>query len=342
VSILRYFLFPFSILYGVITWVRNAFYDFKFLKSKEHPIKLIVVGNLSMGGTGKSPVTLYLSDLLIEHFKVAILSRGYGRKTKGYRQVDVNSLASDVGDEPLMFKSISGDKIQVAVCEDRNEGVEQIKVDFPKTDLVLLDDAFQHRKIKAGFSILLTTFDNPFFHDFVVPFGSLREFRNGVLRANVLLVTKCPVNISTNDKIYFQNNLEKYKKPVFYSRIKYGALSSFTFEVQTIKNVVIVAGIANPKGMIEHLSSIYRVESCIFSDHHQFTKTEIDEIHLKFDNFAGEEKAIVTTQKDFMRLKDNIEKWGLINYPWYVLPISIEIEKEQEFNKLISDYVGKN
>jgi tetraacyldisaccharide 4'-kinase len=224
VSILSYFLFPFSILYGVITWVRNAFYDFKFLKSKEHPIKLIVVGNLSMGGTGKSPVTLYLSNLLIEHFKVAILSRGYGRKTKGYRQVDVNSLASDVGDEPLMFKSISGDKIQVAVCEDRNEGVEKIQVDFPKTDLVLLDDAFQHRKIKAGFSILLTTFDNPFFRDFVVPFGSLREFRNGVSRANVLLVTKCPVNISTNDKIDFQKNLEKYKKPVFYSRIKYGAL----------------------------------------------------------------------------------------------------------------------
>jgi tetraacyldisaccharide 4'-kinase len=342
VSILRYFLFPFALLYGLIIGIRNAFFDLKILKSRNHSIKLIVVGNLSMGGTGKSPVTLYLASLLSEKLNVAILSRGYGRKTRGYKHVELNSLASEVGDEPLMFKSISGNKIQVAVCEDRNKGVEEIQTSFPKTNLIILDDAFQHRKIKPGLSILLTTYENPFFRDFILPMGTMREFRSAARRADVLLVTKCPEDISINDKIDFQKNLEKYHKPVFFSRIKYGELVGVTYEIQRIKRVLVVAGIANPFGMIERLNGIYQVESFIFSDHHEFTQDEIERIHRKFDTFACKETAIVTTQKDFMRLKDKIEIWGIVNYPWYVLPISIEIENEKEFNKLIVDYVGKN
>lgn len=341
-SILRFFLFPFALLYGFIIGIRNVLFDLKILKSRKHSIKLIVVGNLSMGGTGKSPVTLYLASLLSDKLNVAILSRGYGRKTRGYKHVELNSLASEVGDEPLMFKSICGNKIQVAVCEDRNKGVEEIQTSFPKTNLIILDDAFQHRKIHSGFSILLTTYDNPFFRDLILPMGTMREFRSAARRADVLLVTKCPEDISIYDKIDFQNNLDKYHKPVFFSRINYGELIGVTYEIQRIKRVLVVAGIANPFGMIERLNGIYQVETFIFSDHHEFTQDEIERIHRKFDTFACEETAIVTTQKDFMRLKDKMEIWDIVKYPWYVLPISIEIENEKEFNKLIVDYVGKN
>ncbi|MFM7668645.1 MAG: tetraacyldisaccharide 4'-kinase, partial [Bacteroidota bacterium] len=212
-SILRYFLFPFSLIYGLITEIRNNLFDSKILSSQEHSVKTIAIGNLSMGGTGKSPVTLYLTALLSGTFNLAILSRGYGRKTKGFKWVEFDSLASDAGDEPLMFKTIVGEKIPVAVCEDRNSGVENIRLTYPKTELILLDDAFQHRKIKPGFSILLTKFDNPFFNDFVVPAGKLRENRSGAKRADVILVTKCPNSLSITQKNEFQLQLKKFKKP---------------------------------------------------------------------------------------------------------------------------------
>ncbi len=295
-----------------------------------------------MGGTGKSPVALYITKLVSDKINLAILSRGYGRKTKGFKWVEQNCLSSEVGDEPLLFKTIIGDKIPVAVCEDRNIGVEKIVNAFPQTELVLLDDAFQHRKIKPGLSILLTTFQKPFFLDSILPIGTLRESTNGALRANVILITKCPNELSTHDKKMFKDSLEKYNKPVFFSRVVYGDWINFTFEVSTIKNVIVVSGIANPAGMIENLAASYNVEPFIFADHHEFTQEEIAKIHRKFDTFVTSETAIVITQKDFMRLRDKTEKWGLVNYPWYVLPITIEIENEIEFNKLIFDYVGKN
>ena len=341
-SIFRFILFPFSLIYGLIIGTRNALYNSHIFYSREHSVKLIVVGNLSMGGTGKSPVTMYLKSLLSERINVAILSRGYGRKTKGYKLVESVSQTCEVGDEPLMFKTIVGNEIPVVVCEDRNNGVDKIHQNFPKTEVIILDDAFQHRKIKAGFAILLTTFEKPFFSDYIVPSGGLRECRSGAKRADVILVTKCPKALSINQKNEFQKQLGKYNKPVFFSKVNYGQLINVTYEVQTINNVIIVVGIANPSDMIESLEKFYKVESFVFSDHHEFTRAEINKIHQKFDTFVPNETAIVTTQKDYMRLKDKVENWGLINYPWYILPISIEIENEQEFNKLILDYVGKN
>lgn len=341
-SVLKFLLFPFSFLYGLIIGIRNLFFDFSILKSKTHTQKVISIGNLSMGGTGKSPVALYITKLVNDKINLAILSRGYGRKTKGFKWVEQNCLSSEVGDEPLLFKTIIGDKIPVAVCEDRNIGVEKIENAFPQTELVLLDDAFQHRKINPGFSILLTTYQKPFFRDVILPMGTLRECRNGAKRANVILITKCPNELSTHDKKMFKDSLEKYNKPVFFSRVVYGDWINFTFEVSIIKNVIVVSGIANPTGMIENLAASYKVDPFIFADHHEFTQEEIAKIHRKFDTFVTSETAIVTTQKDFMRLKDKTEKWGLVNYPWYVLPITIEIENEIEFNKLIFDYVGKN
>lgn len=311
-SILRFFLFPFSLIYACVIFIRNTLFNLQILHSKSHRVKLIVIGNLSTGGTGKSPLTLYLAELLNKNMNLSILSRGYGRKTKGFRWVEFNSDAHEVGDEPLMFKTTLGEHIPISVCENRNNGVENIQSDFPNTDVILLDDAFQHRKIKAGFSILLTTFDNPFFQDFLLPVGSLREFKSGASRSDLILVTKCPMQISIKQKKEFQNNLLKYGKPVFFAKVKYGELINFTFEIPAIKKCIVVTGIANPSGIIDYLAQSFSLEPMVFSDHHSYTKPEIDAIHQKFDTFATDGVAIVTTYKDYMRLKKNTEEWGLI------------------------------
>jgi len=337
---LRYFLFPFSFFYGLITSIRNTLYDNNLLSSKSHELKTIVVGNLSTGGTGKSPFVLYLIELLNKEKNLGILSRGYGRKTSGYLSLSNDSKADEVGDEPLMFLQNSLGRIQVSVCEDRNEGINRMIKDNSNLECIILDDAFQHRKLKSGFNILLTTFQDPFFNDYLLPAGNLRELRKGALRSDVIVVTKCPSDLTQNQKVYFEKKLKKYEKPVFFSNIQYGQIKSFTQEAEQIKSILLVAGIANPKNMFEYLNKNYYVEEFMFSDHHNYTQADIQKIHQKFDTFASDSKAIVTTLKDFMRLKDKIHDWGLKEYPWYVLPITIEIDRETEFIKLIKDYVG--
>jgi tetraacyldisaccharide 4'-kinase len=337
---LRYFLFPFSFFYGLITSIRNTLYDNNLLSSKSHELKTIVVGNLSTGGTGKSPFVLYLIELLNKEKNLGILSRGYGRKSKGYLSLSNDSKADEVGDEPLMFLQNSLGRIQASVCEDRNEGINSMISDNSNLECIILDDAFQHRKLKSGFNILLTTFQDPFFNDYLLPAGNLRELRKGALRSNVIVVTKCPSDLTQNQKVYFEKKLKKYERPVFFSNIQYGQIKSFTKEAEQIKSILLVAGIANPKNMFEYLNKNYYVEEFMFSDHHNYTQADIQKIHQKFDTFASDSKAIVTTLKDFMRLKDKIHDWGLNEYPWYVLPITIEIDRETEFIKLIKDYVG--
>jgi tetraacyldisaccharide 4'-kinase len=337
---LRLLLIPFSVLYALLTLLRNKLYDLTILPSQSHAVKTIVVGNLSVGGTGKSPFVYHLMTLLENEIKLGILSRGYGRNTKGFYSVTSSSLANEVGDEPLMFHELGSDKINVAVCENRNEGIKQLVSKFPNTECVILDDAFQHRQLNAGFNILLTTFQNPFFYDFILPAGNLRESRMGAIRSNVIIVTKCPENLSESQKEVFQKKLYKYHKPVFFSKIIYGELKSFTYSIENINSVLIVAGIANPDTMVSYLKSHYRVKEFLFSDHHNYTLEDIQKIHQKFDTFVSESKAIVTTFKDYMRLKDKRSEWGLDKYPWYILPISIEIDREKEFVKLVKEYVG--
>jgi tetraacyldisaccharide 4'-kinase len=315
-------------------------YDLAILRSKQHSVKTIVVGNLSVGGTGKSPFVLYLMSFLEKNKKVGVLSRGYGRKTRGYYLLKKDSKSEEVGDEPQMFFEMSSDHNPVAVCENRNEGIVKMVSDFPDMHCVILDDAFQHRQLKPGFSILLTTFQNPFFEDFVLPVGNLRESRTGGRRSDIIVVTKCPEDITEKQKKLFEKKLSTYGKPIFFSKIKYGELKSVTYDINLINSVLIVAGIENPKTMIDYLKMNYSVEEMLFSDHHNFTKQDIQKIHQKFDTFALNNKAIVTTFKDFMRLKDKRNEWCLDEYPWYILPITVEIDREKEFIKLVKDYVG--
>ena len=339
--LLRWLLFPISIIFWLIGIVRNALYNNHLLKSYAPEIPSICIGNLRVGGTGKSPMTNYLISLLKLDHSVTVLSRGYGRKTTGFHLVKDTDSSMDVGDEPLAYKLEHLDTINVAVSENRRNGIQQL-LPFPTNAVLLLDDAFQHRQIKAGLTILLSTFDAPFYNDFLLPTGNLREAKSGANRADIIVITKCPNDITQEQKDAVTKKLAKYQKKIFFSKINYAALAPISkLVVKDIEKVLIVSGIANPTAMLNHLSTIYTTDHINFSDHHEFSQKDIEIIHKKFDTFANKNTIIVTTHKDFMRLKNVLSELHLENYPWYILPMTVTIENENEFNQLIRNYVRK-
>jgi tetraacyldisaccharide 4'-kinase len=337
---LRKLLWPFSLVYGFITLMRNKCYDWGIFKSYVIPEKSICIGNLSVGGTGKTPHVAYLAEFLKDKFETSILSRGYGRKTKGFLLVNPNNSAEQVGDEPLFYASIFNKNVHVAVCEKRAEGVQELQQLFPSNQLIILDDAYQHRAVKAGLNILLTEFNVPFSSDLVLPAGNLREFRSGKKRAQIVIVTKCPKEIGDADKMRLANSLKVKTETLFFSEIVYAPIKAFGQERSSIKKVLLVTGIANPSPLFAEIAQIYDVEHVKFGDHHEFTKQDIEEIHQKFDTFACKETIILTTEKDFMRLKAVSASWKLDNYPWYYQPITVKIDNENTFKTLINQYVN--
>ena len=337
---LRFILFPFALIYLLIAQLRNWFYDWGIFKTYIIPKKSICIGNLSVGGTGKTPHVSYLADFLSETSETAILSRGYGRKTTGFLWVKPNSKASEVGDEPLFYATQFQEKVHVAVCEKRVDGVRKIQETFPKNELIILDDAFQHRAVKAGLNILITDFNKPFFTDFLMPVGTLREIRAGKNRADIIIVSKTPNNCTESAKNQITQSLKFKPEFVFFSHISYAPMIPFGTEIENIKKVILVTGIANPKPLLEHISKQYDVEEIRFGDHHTFSSADILRIHQKFDTFAHEETIILTTEKDYMRLKDYSSEWNLQNYPWYFQPITVKIDNEEKFKNLINKYVN--
>jgi tetraacyldisaccharide 4'-kinase len=337
---LRKLLWPFSLVYGFITLMRNNCYDWGIFKSYVIPEKSICIGNLSVGGTGKTPHVAYLAEFLKDKFETSILSRGYGRKTKGFLLVNPNNSAEQVGDEPLFYASIFNKNVHVAVCEKRAEGVQELQQLFPSNQLIILDDAYQHRAVKAGLNILLTEFNVPFSSDLVLPAGNLREFRSGKKRAQIVIVTKCPKEIGDADKMRLANSLKVKTETLFFSEIVYAPIKAFGQERSSIKKVLLVTGIANPSPLFAEIAQKYDVEHVKFGDHHAFTKQDIEEIHQKFDTFACKETIILTTEKDFMRLKAVSASWKLDDYPWYCQPITVKIDNENTFKALINQYVN--
>ncbi|WKD84753.1 Tetraacyldisaccharide 4'-kinase [Polaribacter huanghezhanensis] len=336
---IRFLLFPFAIIYSIVTTIRNYFFDVGVFKSTRFEKPIIAVGNLSVGGTGKTPQIEYLIQLLKSNYKMGVLSRGYGRKTNGFILVDEAKNALEVGDEPLQFSKKFKD-ITVAVDENRVHGIEQLK----NTDVLLLDDAFQHRKVKAGFYVLLTKYNELFSNDFVLPTGNLRERRIGAKRADVVVVTKCPTTIDALEKQELQQLIRRYfKGPIFFSSIQYAdvLLSNNNTEIKTsdlnLYEVLLVTGIANPKPLEEHLSALNcRFKHVNFSDHHQFTEKEITDLKEKFTALKSENKMILTTEKDFVRLSNQLENL-------YYLPIQTSFLDDQEkFDSLITNYVEES
>lgn len=334
-NFLRKILFPVAFVYWIVTWMRNYFYDKQIFKSKSFDLPIIAVGNLSVGGTGKTPQIEYLIRLLQDNFKVATLSRGYKRETNGFVLANNSTTVKEIGDEPFQFFT-KFPKIKVAVDANRINGITQLLKLENKPEIILLDDAFQHRKVKAGFYILLTTYSELFCDDFILPFGNLREPSSGKKRANMIIVTKCPSDISELAMSEVKKKLD-VDVPVFFSKIVYDEL--VYSEVKPIKTAeikltekTIITGIAKPFPFISHLKK----ENDLvleFSDHHNFTKKEIDNIKELAKN-----KTIITTEKDFMRLKGSLSKEQL-----FYLPIKSAFLKEADvLDKIILDYVGKS
>jgi len=338
-NLFRYFLFPFSFLYYIITIIRNLFFDWGIITSQKLQEPSICIGNLSVGGSGKTPMTIYLTNLLKNDFQVQILSRGYGRKTSGYKEVSEDSTSDVVGDEPLLYKKRFKTEITVAVAEKRSLGANELLKIQTKNSLLLLDDAFQHRSVNAGFSILLTPFQQIFTSDFLLPVGNLREARCGAKRADCIVITKCPESIEAAHKNRIIECMQKYSKPIFFSAIEYGELISFGEKRTSFETVLLVCGIAQPETLIIELRKKYKVEVLLFADHHNFDSSDIKQIHQKFNTFALENVAIITTEKDYVRLQTKLTADELENYPWYYLPIELKIENEDEFNFLIKKYV---
>lgn len=333
-------LLPFTILYGLITYSRNILFDVGILKSTIIPGKSISVGNLSVGGSGKTPMVNYLTSLLQSEYSIQILSRGYGRKTSGYRQVTSADDARTVGDEPMSYFQKFAPKTEVFVCEKREEAIVKMKETNPSSTIIL-DDAFQHRYVKPGLQLLLTPFHDQFLNDWHLPSGNLRESKAGAHRADAIIVTKCP-NLTEKEMEVHRKRYETYQKPVFFSSIEYAELQLVGTPIPQIKSILLVTGISSTTSLVTHLQEKHHLEELKFGDHHAFTLGDIQEIHRKFDTFASKEMAIVTTEKDLVKIEGLLTENDRQTFPWYVLPITVKMENEEAFNSMIKDYVRSN
>lgn len=339
-QIIRFLLFPFAAIYWCVTIVRNKCFDSGIFKSNFIQSKSITIGNLSLGGTGKSPHLNYIIDHLLTIDKnVSTLSRGYGRKTKGLIEGTANSSSEEIGDEPAMYLSKHRASIHTIVSEDRWKGVQYIENKYPQNDVILLDDAYQHRKVKSGLTILVTEYDRPYDKDWIFPVGRLRESKSGAKRADIIIISKCPESLSLEEKKHITTRINKGDDNVFFSSIQYDELHPLMYRVESVENILLVTGIGNPLPLLEHLSKTYYVEHIKFPDHHQFSLKDIEQIHKKFDTFASRNKIIVTTEKDFMRLK-KFQSVFDEKIPWFTQPIKIKIHDELRFNALITNYVS--
>ncbi len=345
-------LFPFSILYGLVTSLRNVLFDWSILKS--HPVnsQTICVGNLAVGGTGKTPHVEYLIKLLGDQHKIAVLSRGYKRKTSGFILASDQDTAREIGDEPLQYKT-KNPELKVAVDANRRQGIKKLQELSDPPKIVILDDAFQHRSLKCELNIVISEYSNLYFQDTLMPAGYLRESKRGVSRADIIIVSKTPENASAVDI----RNVIKDIKPlahqsIFFSWLKYGELYGFQNNKEIISTlndlfrfrIVLFTGIGNPKPMYTYLREYAsEVTHIPYPDHHEFTLQNIAEIRDALDLFEGGNKIIVTTEKDAMRLKGSDLEDLTNTLPLYVLPIEIDFkDKTEDFNNTILNYAREN
>jgi tetraacyldisaccharide 4'-kinase len=333
--LLRKILFPFAILYGWITQFRNFLFDSGFLKSYSFDLPIIAVGNLSVGGTGKTPQIEYLIRLLSEKYNIATLSRGYKRQSEGFVLADATVTAASLGDEPFQFHQ-KFPHITVAVDANRKRGIERLLSQEVKPNVILLDDALQHRKVKAGFYILLTAYGDLFYDDYMLPTGNLRESRGGAERSDVIIVTKCPPGISEIERQQIRNKIG-IDRPVFFTAIAYD--DQIYSDVESLKvteiadsDKLLLAGIAKPEPFFAYLQ---RGNDTVlaFPDHHHFTENDIATIKDQ-----AKQRKIITTEKDYVRLKGLILPQQL-----FYLPIKTAFVADgANFDKTILNYVGKS
>lgn len=340
----RILLLPFALLYWLGIGVRNWLYNRNILKSSSFGLPLICVGNLSVGGTGKSPMVEYLVRLLKGKYKVATLSRGYKRKTKGYALAGEQSTALDIGDEPMQFHLKFPD-VPVAVGEERMDAIPQLLHDRPETKVIILDDAFQHRQVKAGLNIVLTEYSNLFTRDFYLPTGDLRDLKSSYKRADIIVVTKCKPDLGEAEKHKLVQEINPLPhQQIYFTAISYGDLYHITngtsFIPAPATEVLLVTGIANPRPLkkkLEEQSNSYHMLQ--YADHHIFTIDDLDDIRSRFKKIETTNKIILTTEKDAVRLvKFNAE---IADLPLYVLPVRHQFlfNEGDKFDLQVMDFI---
>lgn len=345
---MKYLLYPFALIYAAIMLLRNVLYDFGILRSVEYDFPVIGVGNLRVGGTGKTPMAEYLIRLLAGERYLAVLSRGYGRKTDGFRLVEKGDNSLLVGDEPAQIKSKFPD-VLMAVDGKRIRGIARLKELHPGINTLVLDDVFQHRAVKPGLMILLTTYRQPYVSDAVLPAGRLREPARSARRADIIVVTKCPEELVAAEKhlLRAKINPQPYQK-VFFAFERYGALRKWNAPLNTEgitlrgQETLLVTGIANAENLKNHLNPRVSVrEHLEFPDHHWYTTGDIERIAQRFDALPEGDRIIVTTEKDAQRLFAYLQNEKFAQLPVYVLPVEVAfpVEENELFNKAIHEFI---
>ncbi len=345
---MRILLLPIAFFHHIFLSIRHKLYDWHLLKSKRFEVPVICVGNLALGGTGKTPHVEYLADLLSEQYQVCIVSRGYGRKTKGFQLANGSCCAETIGDEPMQYVNQFND-VLVAVDERRNRAIELMDTMDRPPEVYLLDDAFQHRSTQAGVNILLTTYDKPYCKDFLFPAGTLRDIRSAAKRADIIVVSKTPNNLDDLEKASIIEQLRPLaQQKVFFSSLVYEPLKAVNttaseLEPKEADAVLLFCGIARPKPLIERMKTQFQhVEHVTFGDHHPYTDSDVKYILEKARQLSGEHKIVVTTEKDLARFINSPYLCQFDAVPLFVAPIRIKIDQEEKFNEEILSYVRKN
>lgn len=338
----RMLLYPLSLIYGAVVYVRNRMFDMGVLKERQFDIPVVGVGNIAVGGTGKTPHVEYLVEKLSYHYNIAVLSRGYKRHTKGFMLATRKSTPVEIGDEPYQIFRKFGCKLPVAVCENRVKGIRKLREECPQVNLIILDDSFQHRYVKPTVSIVLTEYNRPVFSDHLLPYGHMREPVSALGRADLVIVSKCPENVTPRDFMLYTTklNLLHYQK-TFFTTLEYGQLvsvfprqaSSVPPSLRWLTNedmVLSVAGIANPRPFVRYIKRHKaKVWVDIYPDHHNFTKKDFAHLVARFDKMPSKNKFIVTTEKDAVRLANKPDFPEKLKPHIYYLPVRVGVLRDE-------------
>ena len=347
---LHYSLIPISLLYSIGIWIRNLFFDWGILRSETYPIPVISIGNLSVGGTGKTPHTEYIIRLLKDKYRIAVLSRGYKRKTSGFILATSNSSCREIGDEPFQMKNKFPD-ILIAVDANRRRGIQTL-LSLPqekKPEIILLDDAYQHRYVHPSLSIVLSDFHRLFYLDKLLPVGRFRESAKNINRADIIIITKCDKDIKPIDFRIIENNIKlKAHQSLYFTSIAYGEIAplfpttvkSLNIDKEKNDEVLLISGIANPTPFIQEAKRNFpKVKSVLFADHHTFSKADFKKLNTIFEKMNSSNKIILVTEKDAARLMNN----PLVPESWkkylYYLPITIQFRNKDNFDEIIKRHI---
>ncbi len=335
-------LYPLTFLFTIITAFRNHLFNIGYSRSFNYDIMTINVGNLSVGGTGKTPMVEYLIKLLKETYSIATLSRGYKRKSKGFLIANGASTVYDLGDEPYQFYSKFGSEVTVAVGENRSLAIPRILMEHPETQTILMDDAYQHRTVTPDFNILLTQYSSPFYNDFVLPSGYLREARAGAKRADAIVVTKCPADLLNTSKEDIGQNIKRYSKkdvPIYFSTIDYGIPVPFIKGHKFSGKVVLFAGLANIEPLVKYVSNSFQLIKVVsFNDHYNYKLKDIEELVKRAEEHNAQ---LLTTEKDMVKIRSNQFFKSAKSIGLFYLPISVQFlfNKGGGFDSLIKEAI---